>query len=182
MLKGENIYLTSIERDDLEQLRYWRNQPECRKYFREYRELSKDMQSKWYEEKVLGDNSTFMFSIRDFHTNELLGCCGLCYVDWVHRHAELSLYIGKDNAYIDEEGNAREACIAILKYGFLELGLQKVWAEVYAFDHHKHDLYISLGFKLDGELRKHYYCDGIWWDSRILSLLSVEFREDGENT
>ena len=78
MLKGKKIYLTSIEKEDLEPLRNWRNREDYRKYFREYREISKDMQQRWYESKVLADNSTIMFAIRDLETDELLGCCGLC--------------------------------------------------------------------------------------------------------
>ena len=70
MLEGRKVYLTSIEKDDLEQLRNWRNQENYRKHFREYREISRDMQMAWYESKVLKDNSTIMFSIRSKETDE----------------------------------------------------------------------------------------------------------------
>ena len=95
MIKGNKVYLTSIEREDLEILRNWRNREDFRKYFREYREISKDMQEKWYQTKVLSDPSTIMFSIHDSLTNELVGCCGLCYINWVNKNSDLSLYIGK---------------------------------------------------------------------------------------
>ena len=102
MLKGKMISLKSIEPEDLEQLRIWRNLPEYRKHFREYKEINSAMQLKWYESSVVNDNNTLMFSIRDNETDELLGCCGLCYINWVGRHADLSLYIGKDECYIDD--------------------------------------------------------------------------------
>ena len=34
MVRGKKVYLSSLERENLEQLRGWRNLPELRKYFR----------------------------------------------------------------------------------------------------------------------------------------------------
>ena len=177
MYRGSNIYLNAINKEDLPQLMNWRNLPEYRKHFREYRELNMDMQMRWYESKVLGDSSTEMFAIRLNETGELIGCCGLCYINWVHRNADLSLYIGWRKSYIDDEGYAEEACRLLFDYGFNELGLQKVWTEIYVFDKKKFDLYKKLGFSVDGELRNQYFYDGKWWNSYMLSLLKDEWRK-----
>ena len=177
MLKGKKVYLTSIEKDDLEQLRNWRNREDYRKYFREYREISRDMQMAWYESKVLKDNSTIMFAIRSNETDSLLGCCGLCYINWVNRHADLSLYIGYENSYIDDMGYAEEACKLLFDYGFKELALNKIWTEIYEFDEKKLSLYDKLGFERDGFLREQYYHDGKWWGSYMLSLLEREWKQ-----
>lgn len=177
MYRGSKIYLNAINREDLPQLMNWRNLPEYRKHFREYRELNMDMQIHWYESKVLGDSSTEMFAIRLNDTGELIGCCGLCYINWVHRNADLSLYIGWKKSYIDDEGYAEEACRLLFDYGFNELGLQKVWTEIYVFDKKKFDLYKKLGFSVDGELRDQYFYDGKWWNSYMLSLLKDEWRK-----
>jgi RimJ/RimL family protein N-acetyltransferase len=116
-----------------------------------------------------------MFSIRQLADNELLGCCGYVYINWVHRHADLSLYIGWQGTYIDDKGFAEDACRTLLAYGFNELCLNKVWTEIYEFDHKKKALYDLFGFHQDGLLRQNYFHGGKWWDSRILSLLSKEF-------
>lgn len=175
MIKGEKVYLVSIEREDLPLLREWRNRTDYRKYFREYKEISSDMQNSWFENNVLKDPSTIMFSIKDIKTNELLGCCGLCYINWVHRNADLSLYIGWNNEYIDQKGFAEESCKLLFNYGFNELGLQKIWTEIYEFDNKKYELYHKMGFHDDGILRNQYFYDGKWWNSYILSLLATEF-------
>lgn len=176
MLKGERIFLDTIEPQDLEQLRYWRNLPEYRKYFREYQEINSDMQKKWYESKVVNDNSTIMFAIRDTETQELLGCCGLCYINWVHRNSDLSLYIGKNECYIDEEGIAEEACRLLFNYGFGELGLHKIWTELYEFDEKKISLFQKLGMTIDGIWRSQYFYQGRYWDSKLLEILSTEWK------
>ncbi len=177
MIRGEKVYLTSIGKEDLPKLMNWRNREDFRKYFREYREINIDMQNKWFESKVLNDPNTIMFSIKRISNNELLGCCGLCYINWVHRHADLSLYIGWNNTYIDNEGYAEESCRLLFNYGFKQLGLNKIWTEIYEFDIKKKELYEKFKFNIDGILRENYFYNGSYWNSSILSLLSKEFLE-----
>lgn len=175
MLQGKLIILSAVERSDLRQLMDWRNNPSLRKYFREYRELNSDMQTNWFENRVNNDPSTIMFSIRRLANQELLGCCGLVSINWVHRHAELSMYVGWNNSYIDNKGYAEESANLLLQYGFSELGLNKIWAEIYSFDNKKLKLFKKLGFSQDGILRKHYFYGGKWWDSKVVSIIFNEY-------
>ena len=69
MVKGNKVYLSAIEEKELGQLREWRNLPEYRKYFREYREISPVMQKKWFENVVNNNNGDIMFGIHDIETN-----------------------------------------------------------------------------------------------------------------
>ncbi|HOW35808.1 MAG TPA: GNAT family protein [Candidatus Omnitrophota bacterium] len=177
MLKGQQIALLAIEREDLKALRGWRNNTKFRKHFREYRELNSELQEKWYRESVQNNPATMMFGIHRLSDNELLGCCGLTYIHPVYRHADLSLYIGWKDAYIDDEGYAREACELLFDYGFKDLGLNKIWTEIYVFDTKKKELYDSLGFRVDGILRQNYFHEGRFWDSYILSLLVSDWRQ-----
>jgi len=175
MLVGKKVSLQAVENEDLNQLKDWRNNTEFRKHFREYRELNMRQQEIWFEEKVVKDPNTLMFSIRKVDDNQLVGCCGYVHINWVHRHADLSLYTGWQDAYIDEEGYAEESCRLLLDYGFNELCLNKVWTEIYEFDEKKKALYDKFGFQQDGLLRQNYWYDGKWWNSRILSLLIREY-------
>ena len=177
MIKGKLIGLCPLENEDLEFLRTWRNNPNFRQYFREYREISKDMQAEWYK-RTLNDKSTIMFAVRRLSDNALLGCCGLCYINWVNRNADLSLYIGYDDLYIDDIGYAKEATQLLLTYGFSELGLHKAWTEIYEIDLPKKKLYESLGFHIDGILRDNYFHDGKFHNSYIFSILATEFMCD----
>jgi len=69
MIRGKRVRLRAIEPSDLEQLLLWRNRPDFRRYFREYRELSIAHQQKWYVDKVVNDPSTRMFSICLLYTS-----------------------------------------------------------------------------------------------------------------
>ena len=173
MLKGKNVNLTAVEKSDLQQLKEWRNNLDFRKNFREYREINDEMQNIWFNKFVIEDKNTIMFSIRDAANNELLGCCGLCYINWVNRNADLSFYIGKDNLYADDI-YAKDAVNVLINYGFNELGLNKIWTEIYEFDSKKINFLQNYGFKKDGQLRENYFYDGKWWDSFIFSILKNE--------
>ena len=164
MLKGKYVGLRAIEESDLSQLLLWRNQPNYRRFFREYRELSQNNQRNWFDSKVLNDKSTEMFSIVDVNTGELLGACGLCYIDWINRNADFSIYIGKDDLYIDER-YAIEAAQIMMKYGFEELNLHRLWSEIYSFDEAKKVMFDRLGFKLEGVHKETHWTEGKWCDS-----------------
>jgi RimJ/RimL family protein N-acetyltransferase len=177
MIRGRHIGLRAIEADDLQQLLVWRNQPDFRRYFREYRELSNTHQQQWYDSKVLNDPSTRMFSIVDAGGGKLLGACGLCYIDWINQTADFSIYIGHDHLYIDEV-YAVDAGIQLLKYGFEELGLHRIWCEIYDFDEAKKKFLPRLGFTLDGRHRQTHWAEGAWHDSLFYGVLIDEFSQE----
>lgn len=164
MLHGKQVGLRAIEKEDLPILMEWRNRPEYRRYFREYRELSSVHQGRWFESKVTGDSHTVMFSIVGLSSKELLGACGLCYIDWVNRNADFSIYIGKDRLYIDEI-YAVDAARVMMRYGFEELNLHRLWAEIYDFDIKKQKMFETLGFSFEGRHKEQHWTEGKWCDS-----------------
>lgn len=164
MLKGKITSLRAIEKSDLAVLLEWRNQPEFRKFFREYRELNSSQQENWFSQKVLGDKSTVMFAIIDLETGELLGACGLCYIDFINRNADFSIYIGKNNLYIDET-YAIDAAKTMMRYAFDELNLHRLWSEIYSIDEAKKKMFTALGFELEGVHKETHWTEGCWVDS-----------------
>lgn len=173
MLKGKKVNLCSIERESLEQLRTWRNQPELRKYFREHREINSAMQNSWYEEKVLKDNNQVNFEIRDTKTDKLIGHCGLYYVHWVYRHAEFGIYIG--DASYRSGGYGSDALRTLIKYGFEDLNLHRIWCEVYG-NNKAIEVYKHIGFKSEGILRQNVFKNNEYLDSYILGILKEEYK------
>ena len=94
MLKGKHLSLFAVEKEDLQQLRDWRNNSNFRKHFREFRELNMRQQEVWFEKQVVADDSTLMFSIRSNEDNQLLGCCGLVYMFAAIFNVTSSIYYG----------------------------------------------------------------------------------------
>jgi RimJ/RimL family protein N-acetyltransferase len=171
VLAGVHVGLRAIEREDLPQLLAWRNEPGLRQFFRERRELSMSDQIAWFERVRAA-----MFAIEARATGELLGACGLCYVDWVDRRAEVSVYIGAGGAYIDDT-RAPDACRVLISHAFRQLDLQRLWVEIYAFDGLKARLFEELGFAAEGRLRQHRFHEGASHDSLLFGLLRAEQRQ-----
>ena len=175
MLPGKSVALRAIETHDLPQLQAWRNDPRLRRYFREYRELNLTQQRQWFDTKVNNDPATRMFAIVERGRQRLLGACGLCYIDWVNRAADFSIYIGADDLYVDERF-APDAAVTMIGYAFDELGLHRLWSEIYGFDSPKQRFFEALGFTLDGCHRQTHWADGAWHDSHFYSLLATDPR------
>jgi len=177
MISREYTYLRAIEKEDLPQLMKWRNNPELRKFFRETNEINSLNQNKWFE--MVNDKYSIhkMFAIVEKDTNELLGACGLCYIDWINRSADFSIYLGYKDLYIDDK-YALDAAKSMIAYGFNILNLHRLWAEIYSIDEKKQFFFNTLNFRLDGELRETYWYNQQWHNSLFYSILNVE---DNEN-
>ena len=175
MLIGKKVGLRAVEKEDLPFLRDWRNIVEFRKNFREVRELNMFNQEGWFN-KTFSNPNDFMFTIIDLETNEPIGAAGLLYVNWIIRSADFSFYIGKDNLYIDKIGLAKDAAQLLLKYGFNNLNLNKVWMELYEFDKMKIDFFTKeFAFKKEALLRDNCFEDGKYYNSIIISILKREY-------
>ena len=101
MIKGSKVALRALERDDLTQLRDWRNNESFRKHFREFRELNMENQNTWFE-KMNTTRNDFMFGIIELESGKMIGACGLLYINWIIRSADFSFYIGEGDVYIND--------------------------------------------------------------------------------
>lgn len=165
------INLRPVERDDLFTIQRWRNKKEIQPFVREYRELSLTHLTKWLESQILSDKFEF-FLIED-ERGTPIGVTGLTYIDWVSKNADLHLAI-YEKEWIDEV-YAPEVRDVMLDYGFNQLNLHRIYAEVYEIDRKKVKFFSDSNFKLDATLREHHYCNGEYINSHIYSLLKTEY-------
>jgi RimJ/RimL family protein N-acetyltransferase len=173
LIEFGEVALTALEKEDLPRLQSWRNNWKFRQYFREYRELSLVDQTRWYESISAPNSVHHMFAVRDTQSHEVIGAAGLCYIHWAYRNADLSFYIGKDDLYADPIFG-KATVLALLKYGFMTLNLERIWCELYETDSLKIGLLKSLGFTLDGTLRKSAFKNGAFVNGHIFSVLKEE--------
>lgn len=176
MLRGKKVNLTSVSEESLEQLRVWRNMPELRRYFREYRLISAEMQKAWFS-RMSDDPAQINFEIRAIQTNEnchLIGHCGLYYINWINRTAEFGIYIG-DNEFRGG-GFGSDALRTLIRYGFQDLNLNRIWGEVYG-NNKAIEIYRHIGFRDEGVLREAYFCDGRYWDSYMIAMIRSDYEQ-----
>jgi len=170
MLEGKNVVLRPIEEEDLILFKDLRNYEPIRRGLREYKPLNMLNQKKWFES--LSDSNHIMFAIED--SEKLIGCCGLTYIDWKNGKSEISIYLGYKNW--QESKKAEEVIDILLKYGFNELRLNRIYSIIFEFN----DLFMNLckrcNFKYEGEMRKSLFYDGKYWDEHIYGILADEYR------
>jgi RimJ/RimL family protein N-acetyltransferase len=174
MLEGKLVKLRALEEDDLHILRDWRNNKDIRIMTREYRLLNMINQKKWFETTHKENPpSIIMFGILN-NKDKLIGVCGLTYIDWKNKHAEISCYIAKKNW--QESKEAIDTISILMKYGFEELNLHRLWVEIFSIAKKNVELFHKLKFINEGKLRQKLWRNGEWWDSYIFSKLSTEYR------
>jgi len=176
LFQGKFIKFRPLEDSDLKKLRDWRNSNHVKRTTREYRLLNMFNQKSWFE-SIHKQNppQDIMFGIIN-KKKSLIGVCGLTYIDWKNRHAEISIYLDGKNWQKKKE--TFDAIIVLCKYGFDEIGLHKLYVEIYSFVDETIDLYKLLNFKRDGILRDTIWRNGKWWNSYIFSKLENEFKNE----
>jgi hypothetical protein len=174
MLKGKKVTLHLPEEKHLKKMLEWRNDPNLRQFFREYRELSYEHQVKWWKDKALSDDSWQYFVMKPNGEDKIIGVIGLVYIHPIYKTAEFAISIGDEN--YRNGGFGSDALRTIIKYGFEELNLNRIWCEVYS-NNKAIDVYRHIGFKDEGLLRQTVYKNGQYHDSYILGMLKDEWQK-----
>ena len=179
MLEGKYIKLRQIEESNLIKLRDWRNSPYIRAYTREYRPLNMLNQKMWFESLHV-DKSNIMFAIEKKNDKEIIGCCGLTYINWKEGHGEISIYIGEEKW--QEKGYASDTINLLLKFGFCELRLHRIYAIIFEYNEASIKFFEKKEFKFEGRHRESRFWDGKFHDELVYGILDYEyFNKASEN-
>jgi ribosomal-protein-alanine N-acetyltransferase len=74
------------------------------------------------------------------------------------------------------QGYMREALVAVLEYGFTEMGLHRIQAETHPDNAASSGLATRLGFRFEGVHREQGFWSGSFHDLNCYSLLRPEWR------
>ncbi len=85
---------------------------------------------------------------------------------------EYGVSIGRQHR---RKGYAREAIMLLLTFFFRELRYQKCNVLVYAFNQPSVHLHESLGFQLEGRLRRQVFTQGAYHDGLLYGMIVEEF-------
>lgn len=178
-MEGKFVRLRALEEEDLKILKEWRNTQHVRKTTREYRLLSMINQKKWFESiHNTHPPLEIMFGVLN-KRSKLIGVTGLTYIDWKNRHAEISVYLSFENWQKTKE--AQDTINLITEYGFGELNLHRLWAEIFSLASENIRLFEKMKFIKEGILREKLWRKGKWWNSVIYSKLSTDHTHEKKN-
>lgn len=174
-LDGKNICLIPINRSHIDIYIKWMNNPKVRRLARSTIPTVKQEIEKYIEEQEKKIKTSFNFEIYHKKDKKPIGDCGFNKINWIDRRGNIGLGIGEPEYW--NQGIASEAVGIILKYGFEELGLYKITADVFAPNIGSWTCAEKVGMKREAKLEKHEYIDGKYEDVFIYSI----FKDDWKN-
>lgn len=103
----------------------------------------------------------------------LIGSCGIRVNDPEQREANIGYEINPSEW---GQGFATEAATAIVRFGFEDLGLHRIWAECVADNVGSARVLEKLGMQREAHFREHQWYRERWWDTQIYAILDREWR------
>ena len=159
MLYSKRLVLRALQPSDLStQYLSWLNDGDVSRYL-ETRFLPQTMealQSYWQNHR--DDPANPWFAICLVEDGRHIGNIKLGPIQWLHRRADLSLFIGDKSCW--GLGYASEAIGLVRDWAFRELDLQKLNAGIYAGNIGSRRAFEKNGFELEGTLRQEAVSDG----------------------
>jgi len=113
------------------------------------------------------------YAIHKKENDLFIGYGMIAFIDRYNRNCRLGITIGDKSQW--GQGYAKEALLAVIHYCFVDLGLNRIGAEIYAYNTRSLALFKKLGFKREGVLRQFVYKKGKFEDEYIYGLLREEW-------
>ena len=163
-----------------ERMNKWRNDAELNYYDDEGPELLEKVpleRTQRYLERITHseDDSIIRFAIHLKEGDSLIGTCMIALIDHYNRSCKLGISIGEKGEW--GKGYGREAVSALIRICFNELNLNRIGAEIYAFNLRSLRLFQNAGFVREGVTRQAVFKRGCFEDAVQLGLLKREWNE-----
>ena len=169
---GDNVYLSPISLDDVEEYTHMVNDIQVSVGIGHFA-YARIMDYGKEAEFLNSMKNEKLFAVRLIENDELLGNVGFNRVDILHKSAVLGVMLG--NSKYQGKGYGKEAIKLLLDYGFSFLNLYSISLSVFEYNEIAYNLYKKIGFKEVGRLRKRVEIMGERYDEIIMDILKGEF-------
>jgi len=178
LLRGEKVYLNLPNEDDVDTLTAWFNKDfEMMKWLGihpVYPMTHKD-EKDWIE-LTRSEADSYIFAMRSLEDDALVGTCALFGVDWRSSNAELGIVVGDANRR--SKGYGSDAMRVLLRFGFMELNLHRIYLQVQHENTRGIRAYEKVGFVHEGAQRQMILREGRFRDNVYMSVLRREWSCD----
>ncbi|MCB0319009.1 MAG: GNAT family N-acetyltransferase [Bdellovibrionales bacterium] len=173
MIRGKNVLLRALEKEDLAFLHELHNSQETMNYFFEepyetYRELEDLF------EKHIHNQTERRFVIEERSTSKPVGVLSLIEIDEINRRCEIDIII--ENSH-QGKGYGKQGFVLGVKYAFDILNLYKVYLLLAPSNFRGMKIYEYIGFTHECRLRNEYYINGEYVDVVRMCIFDYEWRQ-----
>lgn len=171
---GDLVILRSVEKDDLEIMQKWANDPSIQYMLGGWHfPVNRNDQEKWHQN--LSCNSMNQRFLVVNSSNNKIGMANLLNINFKDGNAELGLLL--DPEY-QGKGYGKEIVETLMKYAFQELRLNRLETSIIAINIPSLNLFLKkCNWKQEGILRNWYFRKNEFIDKIILGILSNEYKQ-----
>ena len=168
---GATINFRKVTDADLKILASWRNTKGIREYNNQFMLLNMVQQKEWFKQINAKDSDRIMFMVTN-KKNKPIGVCGLIHIDKINRNADVAIILGEQKLH--GRGLGSEILSMLIDYGFNQLKLHRIGAEIFSYNNVSIKLFEKLAFKREVTLHEALWRNGKWWNIYVFSLLKHE--------
>lgn len=172
ILKGKKIFLRPIKLSDAKRYVKWLRDPEVHK-FTTRKSITYKLELKWIKAQLKSKEE------KNFAINTLnkvhIGSVGLKFKP-LDDKATLGIFIG-DKKYWSH-GYGTDAMRTILKYGFEKLHLHKIDLGVFSYNPRAINLYLDMGFEIQGIFKEDIKWRGKYYDLYQMALFNKKWQKN----
>jgi len=167
--------LKTVQDDDIEDIRIWRNGQ--LDVLRQAEPISSSQQKKYFEHSIWPgmelerpENILLTF----FEGGRRIGYGGLVHISWEHRRAEVSFLLDPTYTWdISAYSRYFSVYLSMIKmFAFSVMNLNRIYTETYDFRRKHINILESCGFEAEGRMRKHVLIDDEYFDSLIHGVIN----------
>lgn len=168
---GKKVMLRAMEKEDCEFVREIFNDPEIEDLVVGWSfPLSKYSQEKWYEENYNDKNFRFIIETSE---EGAVGVATLLDIDWKNRMAEHGIKLS--NKEFRGKGIGTDSVMAIMRYAFDELQLNRLNSSWFADNIPSKMMYMKCGWKEEGIRRSFIFKHGAYRDLIETGVLASDY-------
>jgi len=173
-IKGKFVTLRAIEKEDLELMREMLNDPKIENLVVGWAfPVSKYQQNQWYENNI--NNTSNLRFIIETPDDGAVGLATLTEIDWKNRRAYHGIKL--TNMKNRTKGIGTDAVMAIMRYAFDELQLNRLDGSWFETNVGSQKLYTKCGWKVEGKQRQYVYKNGQYRDLIIVGVLRDDYNK-----
>ncbi len=173
-IAGRMVTLRAMEKSDCEMIREMFNDPEIENLVVGWSlPVSSYAQERWFEAHY-GDSLNLRFVI-ETPMDGPVGIATLTGIDWKNRRASHGIKLsGKERR---SRGIGTDAVMAVMRYAFDELGLNRLDGSWFDDNEASKSLYTKCGWHVEGVRRQYVFKRGKFRDLSVVGILASEYYE-----
>ena len=175
-IKGKVVTLRAPELADVQKLHRWSNEPEIWNMLGGWHfPYSSRSTEEWVRSRSDGNLTDHIFCI-DTPEDGIIGTANIVNIDWKNKNAFHGMMIGEPNHR--GKGYALDALMAIMRYAFMELGLNRLDGDMISYNAASIKFYLNKGgWTQEGIRRDWFYRNGQNHDKVIVGITRNEYLE-----